>query len=57
MREGSEMVPARNRWLHLDNWHTSIAPWEREVDPDHDVPQDLKTEQVHLLFLQFTGLI
>lgn len=41
------MVRARSRLLHLDNWHTSSAPWERGLDPDHGVPEDLVTEQIH----------
>lgn len=44
------MVRARSRWLYLDNWHTSSAPWEQGEDTDHDVPQDLKTEQIHPFF-------
>lgn len=47
MWAGSETVRARSRSLHLGNWGTSSAPWERGVDPDHDVPEDLKTEQIH----------
>lgn len=44
---GSETVRARSRSLHLGKWGTSSAPWEQGVDPDHDVPEALKTEQIH----------